>query len=329
MIFKSYLAEDDLRYFEKNKSVLFYGENLGLKNLFRERILATKKTIILRYNQDEILREQESFLEQILNTSLFDEEKIFLINDANDKILELFKIIENKLDNNKVYFFSSILDKKSKLRSYFEKSKDLITIACYEDNLISIKKIIQKELSSYKNLSNEHINIIADNCNFDRDKLKNELEKIRIYFSNFIIETDKLNILLNLKTNDDFDKIRDEALIGNKITLNYLLSETNLEKDKNIFYINVLNQRLNKIMDIQKIKTKGSLESAISEIKPPIFWKDKPIIIQQVKKWNLGKIKKILKDSYELEIKLKSGKPYDQNILVKMFLVNICNLANA
>ncbi len=329
MISKSYLVEQDKEFLAKNKSVLFYGENLGLKNDFKRNIIENFKCKVIKRTQDEIMKNQENFFENMLNISLFNEKKIFFIDDVNDKILDIFQEIEKKIDENKIYLFSNILDKKSKLRNYFEKSKELNTVACYQDNLVNIKKIIQNKLKNYINLNNENISIIAENCNLDRDKLYNEIDKIKIYFSDFKIKTEKLTILLDLKINDNFNFIRDEALNGNKKAINKLLSETVLENDKNIFYLNSFNQRLYKLAEILKNQKKTNIESLVENVKPPIFWKDKPIIISQLKKWNLKKINNILKKSYDLEIRLKSNSTISNHLFIKMLVLDVCQLANA
>ena len=329
MISKSYLIEQDKELLAKSGSTLFYGENLGLQNDFKRNISEYFTEKIIKRNQEEIIKNQNIFFEDMLNISLFEEKKIFLIDDHNDKFLETFKNIEKNIGENKIYLFSNILDKKSKLRSYFEKSKEFNTVACYQDNLASIKKIVQNRLKNYINLNNENINIIAENCNLDRDKLYNEIDKIKIYFSDLKIDSEKLKLLLNLKINDNFNLIRDEALNGNKKAINKLLSETVLENDKNIFYLNSFNQRLYKLAEILKNKKNSNVESIIENIKPAIFWKDKPIIIEQLRKWNLKKINDVLNKSYDLEIKLKSNSAINHHLLIKMLVVDICQLANA
>ncbi len=328
MISKSYLIEQNKEFFGKNKSILFYGENVGLKNDLRRNIIDYFKVKVIKRNQEEIIKDQDNFFEGILNGSLFEEKKIFLIDEVNDKFLNIFQKVEKRLDENKIYLFSNILDKKSKLRNYFEKSKEFNTVACYQDNLISIKKIIQSKLRNFINLNNENINIIAENCNLDRDKLYNEIGKIKIYFSDLKIDTEKLKVLLDIKINDNFNLIRDESLNGNKITINKLLSETVFENDKNIFYLNTFNQRLYKLAEILKNKKDSSIETMVENIKPPIFWKDKPIIVSQLKKWNLKKINNILKKSYDLEIRLKSNSTISHHLLIKMLVIDVCQLAN-
>ena len=329
MISKSYLLENNIDQIDKNL-ILFYGENLGLKNDFKKKIKSNNKKIkIINFTQDEILKNENFFFSEILNISLFEEEKIFFINYANDKIMPIIEEIEKKAAAEKVYLFSDILEKKSKLRNFFEKKNICIAVPCYADNEISIKKIILKNLKGFEGLSAENINLIVDNCNLDRIKLNNELEKIFSYFTNKKINNKELEKILDIRINDNFNLLKDAALNGNKIETNKLLSDTIIDADKNVFYLALINQRLNKIAEAAHLSKTTNLEDAINRIKPPIFWKDKPSFKEQVKKWNISKIKLILKKTYDLEVKIKSDALIEKNVLVKKLIVDMCNMANS
>ena len=140
MITKSYLAEKDTKLLSSFSSTLFYGENIGLKKEFKNKIKNHyKKSLTLMFIQDEILN-TNILTNEISNISLFEDRKIIFIENASDKIFPLFEDIIKDIGNNKIIFFADILDKKSKLRNFFEKSKDLNTVACYADNDVSIKK---------------------------------------------------------------------------------------------------------------------------------------------------------------------------------------------
>jgi DNA polymerase III subunit delta len=328
MIYKSYLIEENINLL-KTKVLLIYGENLGLKNDLKKNLRKIDTKIDnITFTQEEILKDENNFFKYLFNASLFDEQKIFIIENANDKILKIIEEIENKLDDQKIYFFSELLDKKSKLRNYFEKSKKFGVIACYNDNEIGLKKIILERLKGFEGLNAENINIIINNSNLDRAKLSNELDKIKTYFDKKKIVNSELLELLNLKENDNFNTLKDVALAGNNNKTNSLLNDTHIESDKVVFYISSINQRLNKLNEISMTADK-SIEQSIAAIKPPIFWKDKPTIIEQSKKWNSKKIKYILNKTFELEIKFKSNSTLNKNILIKKLLVDICNLANA
>ena len=329
MIYKSYLVEQDFNSLDK-KFLLFYGENLGLKNDFKKKIKLNKgnaETVSLL--QEDIIKDEDNFFNMVFNLSLFQKERIFIIENVNDKILPILEKIEQKTVEEKIVLFSELLDKKSKLRNYFEKSNKVGIVPCYVDNEITLKKIILDKLKGYTGLTNQNLNIILENCGLDRSKLNNELDKIATFFENKIIDDDKLESLLNFKVNDSFELLKDQALIGDKIKTNKLISDTILENGKNIFYLNVINQRLIKLLEVNEITKNGKLDEAIGKIKPPIFWKDKPIFNIQAKKWNKNKLKKVLNQTYKIELKIKSNSQVSQSLLIKMLIIDMCCLANA
>tara|TARA_B100001057_G_scaffold460755_1_gene512095 strand:+ start:903 stop:1892 length:990 start_codon:yes stop_codon:yes gene_type:complete len=328
MIYKSYLVEENINLINE-KITLFYGENLGLKEDLKRSIkIKNKNSQIISLNQENILKDIDGFLSEIYNLSLFETEKIFFIDQVNDKIFNIIKEIDNKLDSQKIYLFSDMLDKKSKLRNYFEKTKYCGIIPCYDDSELTIRKIIEKKLEGFIGLSSENINLIINSSSLDRVKLKNEISKIKTFFIDKKIDGKKLEILLNLKENVDFNLLKDELLNGDRIKTNKLLSNTLIESEKNILYLNIINQRLNRIYQILELSKNVNLENAINTIKPPIFWKDKSMITIQAKKWNFEKIKNALNKTYNLEILFKSNSSISKNVMFKKTLVDICELAN-
>ena len=329
MIYKSYLVEKNIDHI-KDKFVLFYGENLGMLNDFKENIkTANSEVEIIKFDNDDIIKNTEHFFKEVLNFSLFEKKKIFFINNANDKILSTIEEIGQKIDQQKIYLFSSLLDKKSKLRSFFEKSKRHAIIPCYLDNEISIKNIILNKLKNFKGLSPENINLITENCNNDRVKLNNELNKINLFFQDKNLKKEELMSLLNVKVHDDFNALRDMAIKGDKTNTNKLLNNSIIDADKSTYYLAFVNQRFGKLFSICELQKDKNIEQILNNIKPPIFWKEKPVILEQLKKWNIKRIKKVQSDIYNLEIKIKTTSTIDKNIIIKKLIVDICNLANS
>jgi len=328
MNLKSYLFENNIKKLT-NDIVLFYGENLGLKNDFKKNIKTSLiDAELINLDQEDIIKNEKKFIEEFLNISLFNEQKIYFINQVNDKLIEFVEYVENKIENQKIFLFAENLEKKSKIRTYFERSKTLGIIACYQDNEIGLKKIILERLANYQGLSPENLNMIISNSNLNRVKLNNELDKIQTYFINKKINKSELAKLLNIDENNDFNLLKDTALSGNLKSTNKLLSDTIIEDDKTIFYINLFNYRLNRINEILA-KNEKSVEHVVNTMKPPVFWKDKPKLIEQVKKWDRQRISDILDETYKLELKFKSNANLNKNILIKKLVVDICNQANA
>lgn len=327
MIYKSYIVEEKFNILENNIT-LFYGENIGLIQEFKKKIFVNfSNDFLLRLNQEEILKDPGCLYNQIYNESLFNDRKIFIIDNVNDKIFEIIKNIILKVQHNKIFLFSRILEKKSKLRTFFEKEKLTNIVPCYQDNDVTIKKIIQSELRGYSGLNQELINIIAENCSYDRSKLNNEIEKIKTLFNNKLIEHEKLINLMNLKENDDFNSIKDNSVSGNKLNTNKLLNSVHLEDEKTPFYLASISLRFNKIKEI--ILKSKNIETAINDLKPPIFWKDKPVFVKQCKIWNVAKINLALDRIYTAELAIKSQSHLNKHLIFKKLLIDICNLANA
>ena len=327
MIYKSYLIENNLKNLDK-KIYLFFGENHGLKEDIKNKIKMNFNNYeILLFNQDELMKDKFLLLNETDNLSLFKKNKIFILFDVNDKILDLIKNIELNLDENKIFLFADILDKKSKIRSHFEKSPNLVAVACYEDNEQTIKSIIKEKLKDFNGLDAFNINMIYESCNMDRVKLNNELSKIILFFQNKKIETENLELLLNITINTDFDTLKDTAFTGDLDKTNKLLSNTVIDSEKNIYYLNIINLRLNQLNEIRNNST-GNLEAAINDLRPPVFWKNKPNLLTQAKKWDKNKIANILSKTYDLEITFKSNQFIKKDVLIKNLLVEMCRTAN-
>ena len=192
-----------------------------------------------------------------------------------------------------------------------------------------MKKILLEELKDFAGLTPININLIIENINLDRTKLQQEIEKIKNYFLNKKINTRDLEILLNTYFNDDFNSLKDVALLGNKEKTNKLLSRTILEEEKNFFYIFSINQRLDMLKRINVKSLETNLNDAINNFKPPVFWKEKDNFKNQAEKWNSDKIEKILRETHLVEKEIKTNSSIDKKTIIKKLIVDICDLANA
>ena len=329
MIIKSYILEQNIETIFQKKLFLIYGENQGLKDDIKKEVIKNKRKFeVLRMYQDDILKNEELLINEIKNKSLFEENKMILINDATDKILPLFEKFAKEISNDIIVVFADVLDKKSKLRNFFEKSNEYGVAACYEDNEIQLRKLITSKLKEYKNVTPTIVNLLIQNADLKRNKINNEIDKIKSSFKEKVIDETKIDLLLNIRTNDDFNKLKDVALSGDKIKTNRLLADTVFNTENNIYYLNLINYRINLLKQITDLNIENqSIENIVQSLKPPIFWKDKPIVIQQAKIWNKSKIKEAIKETYKTELKLKSNSDINKNVLLKNLIVNLCSTA--
>ena len=191
MIIKSYEIQNNLTNFLKYKLFLLYGENNGLRKDIKESIRKAvdqkgTTTELLSLYENDIIDNEKNFYNSIYSGSLFSDKKIITINNGTDKIIkQVNDIVDRSPKNVFLIIFSEILEKKSKLRSFFEASSKALCIPCYLDNEKDLEIIAKKELN--KNnivLSRESTNLLIEKSNNDRSNLINEVEKIKLFTLN-------------------------------------------------------------------------------------------------------------------------------------------------
>ena len=218
---------------------------------------------------------------------------------------------------------SELLDKKSKLRYLFEKDKELSIIPCYNDNDYTLQRIVKDELKNFKNLTKEVIELILEISNKDRRKILDNIQKIKTYFEKKIIQIEELEKLLNSDRNEVFENIRDAALSGDKEKLNKLLNNFTFSQDNTFQYLNMINFRLVKLLELHNLG-ESNLDLAVNNIKPPIFWKEKPIMLQHAKKWQKQTLKEALIYIGHTEEMIKKNSYLNSATLLKNSITNLC-----
>ena len=320
----------DLEKINKNKInyYLFYGPNLGLiedtiKNIFKP--IFSKN--IINYDELDILNNKEEFKEQIFNKSFFDDDKFIIINRATDKIFEIIKeIIDTEIEDIKIIIKAGNLEKKTKIRNFFEKEKKTIITAFYEDNFQSLYQLVQKFIKENNiKISNEIINLVIERSKGNRINLKNELEKIFLFSKkNNIINFDSISKLTNLFENYDFAELVDSCLLKNRKKTINILNENNPNPEDNIL---ILRSFLFKLKRLKKLKTKidntKNIDQTLNTFKPPIFWKEKEVVKQQLKQRTLSDIKFLIKKVNNLELLIKKNSQTSGQILNNFILENL------
>ncbi len=321
MIIKSYEIEKiNLEY---SQFILFYGKNGGLKNDAIKKLIKGKK-IISNYDEKEILDNQHYFFENILTKSLFEDEKIIIIKRASDKILKIIEeIVDKDIIGTSIIINSEQLEKKSKLRSFFEKNKKFICVAFYPDTNQTLAKLTFDFLKKKKiSISSENINLIVNKCNGDRETLFNELEKIEYYSKNKEnITTVDIVKLTNLIENHSISELIDNCLAKNKKKIIYILNENKFNNEDCVLIIRTFLNKSKKILRLSsEFNENKDINLTISSAKPPIFWKDKEITKQQIYKWSPQNIKNLIYKLAEIELQLKKNINNSINILTDFIL---------
>jgi len=319
------------KYYEiqkfKNKTnyFLFYGENEGQKqDVIQANFGQFTKENTYKYSEKDVIENKQIFFENIYSKSFFENEKLILISDVSDKILNLIEeIIPSNINDVVIILTTKRLDKKSKLRNYFEKEKTALIIPFYEDTPQTLLSIAKKILIENKiNLSSENINLIIERSQGDRINLKNELQKIiNLSQNNKKLESEDILKLTNLSENYSAGELVDNCLSKNKKRTLNILNENIPSSEDNILILRTFLSKLKKLRKLRlNLDQNSDIDQVINSFKPPIFWKDKNIIKQQIKIWELNDIESFIVDLSNTETLIKRNPQISNQIINNMIL---------
>ena len=329
-----------VKYFELKKKkldncnfYLLYGNNKGLieetiKNQFKVNLPKN----VFNYEENEVLKDTDQFKENLLNKSFFENEKLIIISRVSEKILKIIEeIIENDLKDIFIILSASNLEKKSKLRIFFEKSINTICIPFYEDNHQTLNLIAQNFFKNKNiSLSQQNINFLVDRARGDRLNLQNELEKIELFSMNKKkVEINEILKLTNLAENFSITELVDNTLAGNrKKTLN-IMNENNFDPDECVLILRTFLLKLKRLLKlIEEVNKLQNIDQALSSFKPPIFWKDKEIIKKQINNLDNRKILNMIIKTNDIELQIKKNPLISINVITNYIAEQNSNFNN-
>tara|TARA_B100000700_G_scaffold331712_1_gene467410 strand:+ start:6353 stop:7339 length:987 start_codon:yes stop_codon:yes gene_type:complete len=323
MIIKSFNLSDIKK--TENKIFLLFGENEGQKDdVVKNYFLSNFKGEIIRYDENQILENKINFFETCLNESLFDDEKIIIVSRVTAKLYDTIEEInKKKIIKKKIIFNSGALEKKSKIRQIFEKEKNLVCIAFYQDNFSTLYKIASDFFKFNKiSISSENINMIIDKSMGDRKNLKNEMNKILNYcLDKRKISRNEISKLINFNGDDNYFELIDNCLSKNYIKVGKIINNNNFSKNDSIILIRSFLSRLKRLIELKKLQMEltGSKET-VENFKPPIFWKDKQIVQKHIEIWPIDKVYALINEVNNLEIKYKKNSQFSNNLIFDLIL---------
>ena len=322
-----------IKYFEIDKTdlnksnfYLFYGKNDGLQNeIIKKSFINNFQGNINRYDEKEFIENYNIIVTEVLTKSLFESEKIIIISRTSDKILKLIQeIFERDIKDIKFILKSGILEKKSKLRNFFEKNENLVIVPFYEDDVNSLSTIALNFIRKNNiKMSRESLNLIVNRANGNRENLKNDLEKIfNFSITNKNIDTENIIKLTNLSENYGINELADSYLEKNIKSTSKILNENIFTEQDCVLIIRSILSKSKRLMNIIEIynETKD-LDEAIMSAKPPVFWKDKISVKKQAKTWVLSELKNKIYEINDIESLIKINSRNSIN-LISDFMIN-------
>ena len=321
-----------LKYFELNKLnfeitnfLLFHGKNEGYK-IEEIRKITNKFNIKGKhYDEKQVIDNSEEFFADNLNKSFFDNDKIIIINRCTDKIIMIVEQLIDRNINDIIFILNSeVLEKKSKLRNFFEKSKEkLVSIAFYPDNFDTLLRIARQALRERKILlSNECVSILVGKCASDRKNLLNEIEKIELYLKDKKkINNEEVFKIINLSENHSVNELINSCLVKNQKKLFNILNDNIFSNEDCIVIIRTLLKKTKDLLNlVTQFQLNKNINATIDNAKPPIFWKDKSIIKDQINMWSINRLKNLIIEISDIEYQIKKNSVNSINLTTNFLL---------
>jgi len=328
MIVKSFSA--NFKELLKKNFTLLYGENISLISEIEQKIIKEAKNnngLVKKKYQEEYLLQNKDIFEQFINSeSLFGDQELVIISESTDKILEIFDNTVASTNNKKIIFLSALLTKKSKLRNLAETETDFNCIACYDDTPEQLQSILLQKLKDNKiSVSMEFLNSIFEVNSLNRQDINDVITKIQLIQSTSNIKEENLKNIFHSSSHNDNFEIINFCLLGDKQNINKVLSNIYIQGINFNEILAALKYKVDKLIEISVSNTSNlNVNQLVENYKPPIFWKEKNMVKEQLRRWTNGELNKLMEIIYDTEINCK--KNYEiSNTILQQFIVSTSN----
>ena len=308
--------------------ILLYGENSSLINEIEKNIISKLKegtSFTIKKYQEEYLLQNEDIFNQIINSNnLFGDEEIYIISKTTDKILQIFDEEIAANNNKKIIFLSESLTKKSKVRAMGESSNQFACIACYQDNPEQLQSLLLQKLKNIKiSVSREFINSIFEMNSLNRQDINDAIDKAILIKNSSNIDENKLKELFHSSADNNNFEIVNDCLLGNKKNINIALNNIYAQGINFNEILSALKYKANKLLEILESNSENkNINQLVESFKPAIFWKEKNIVKEQLKRWSKPDLERLLDKIFDIEIECK--KNYDvSTTILQNFVINI------
>lgn len=297
-------------------AALFYGPDAGLAReraqLIIKKLLGEKPDVlsILDITETKLSADPALLADELTSVSLMADKRVILIRDAGDKLTKILESVTELLRHDVyVIVLAEELGPRSSLRVWFEKSANAAAIACYRDEARDIGEIIRDSFREHRiNAGNDVVLYLVSQLGSDRYVTRQELEKLITYAGE-----EKTLLLANVQalTNYNRETEMDEAVNAladkNLMSFDTALMRLLKEGTQPIQYLRALSRYFQRLYAIRLQARNTSIEQVIAGLRPPVFFRQVPILTRHVKQWEIPVIAKALALINEAELAIKTS----------------------
>lgn len=300
-------------------AALIYGVDNGM---VRERAGKITKSVLgkaaddpfarIELSEAEILADPARLADELSAVSMMCAQRLIIINNAGDK---LTKIIEGAAPyfhkSNFLLLAADELAGKSSLRAFFEKSPACAALACYRDEMRDVQSVIRQQFEAAGiSCDRNTVDYLAGQLGNDRYVTYMELEKLITYAGeDKKLSLNDVRLLVDYNQDTQLDDIVNAVADRNLATLEKYLTQHLRGGTSPIMYLRALQRYFSRLYSIRaQMQQNGqSADMVVSGLRPPVFFKQQPILTRHANSWNIAGIAKALKLLITAELDCKTS----------------------
>ena len=319
---------------------MFYGPNFGLINLiYKKTILLLSIDLNDPFNVSKIdgneFKDNPSILNDNISTFSMTKDKRVVLLDLTyvtiNKVIEniILNTIKEKNNDFLLLIKSNNLGSKNELVRFIEKLDNGILVPCYEENSNNIKIQISRLFNQYKLIfSPDFVSTLSSKFNSDTSINLMEIKKLESFLmDNENITEERILSIVTDNIDINLNKIIQHCSSGKIQEALFSLDKIYENSNTAISITRLFVKQFKIIETVLLAVQKGSnMSETINNMRPPIFFKDRPLLTLQCQLWSLKKVDLIFKRLIEVELKLKSN-IFSNKILLSQFILSTALIA--
>lgn len=298
---ESFLAAPD----KSCRAALLYGPDSGLarerSKRIREKVLGenTDPFALVELTESAVIEDPARLLDEINAIGLLGGKRFILVRDAGDKLASVVKDAAPALhDDVFLLLLADELSAKSSLRKWFEEAPNAAALACYRDEIRDLQTVVNKAFSAAGvSAPRDVVDYLCSQLGNDREVTRSELEKIITYAGDEkTLSVADAEALVDYNRDTNLDDIVNAAADKNVPLLDTMLATHLTRGTSPVAYLRALQRYFNRLYFIKsKMEAGYDLETVVGSLRPPVFYKQKPLLIRHARNWSLTQIIKALK----------------------------------
>lgn len=331
--------DDFIRVPGRAGAALLYGTDAGQ---VRQRAAALAESWLgknadpmarVEFSAEQLSDDAALLADELAAMSLMAPKRVVLVRDAGASLLPSIEdaVRRRAPENFLIVYVSESLNSSDKLRLWAEKSPHVAAIACYKDEGSGLEQFIRDTLRGYGlRASGEATRLLANQLSGDRQIILNELEKLSLYVGDEVEEISLEDVLMSVGENNDksFDELNNAVASGDMVGLCRLSDRLLMEGNHGLLLVRSVMRYIGRLEAIAIKRESGmSVDAAIEGLRPPVFFKAKPLLKAHASRWSTNACATALAKLQLLEL---DSKRYGDESLTRLAhgLMEVANLGS-